>query len=232
MGQRIPAIFNWSGGKDSMLALHKILEEGIYEVRYLLTTVNDTFNRISMHGVRESLLIKQAESIGISLHQVRLPESPDMGEYERQMERHLTVLKSEGITHAIFGDIFLADLRAYRETKLSSLGFTAVFPLWERNTLNILEEFIELGYKTTVVCTQENLGEFCGRVIDLDFIKALPEGIDPCGENGEFHTFVYNGPLFKNQLQFSTGEKIFRTFPSPAGSADAVNGYWYIDLIG
>lgn len=231
MENPIPAIFNWSGGKDSMLALHQVLSDKQYDVRHLLTTVNERYNRVSMHGVRQSLLVKQAESLGIPLHQVSLPDSPEMGDYERLMEMHMAKLKIEGMTHSIFGDIFLEDLRVYRERKLSGMGFSAVFPLWKRDTKEILREFIGLGYRTLVVCTQENLGEFCGRVIDEVFIKDLPAGIDTCGENGEFHTFVFDGPLFSCPVEFSLGEKIFRTFPSPSGSNAPELGYWYLDLI-
>lgn len=226
------AIFNWSGGKDSILALHKVQEEGTFDVRYLLTTVNEVHNRVSMHGVRESLLIQQAESIEIPLYQLRLPDSPDMKEYEEHMRRHLTGLKTEGITHSIFGDIFLEDLKVYREAKLSEMGITAVFPLWKRDTAEIVREFISLGYQTIVVCAREGLEDFCGRVIDESFIADLPPGVDPCGENGEFHTFVFDGPAFKKRVDFTSGEKIFRTFPSPLGEDDQTTGYWYIDLIG
>lgn len=225
----IASIFNWSGGKDSCLALHYILQNPHFDVRYLLTTVNEAYNRVSMHGVRESLLIQQANSLGIPLYQVRLPEMPDMATYEQEMNKHLTLLKNQGITHSIFGDLFLADLKAYRETKLAEIGIMAEFPLWERNTTAVLKEFISLGYQTIVVCAQQGLEDFCGRVIDEHFIEDLPEGIDPCGENGEFHTFVFDGPLFKKPLDFILEEKIFKTFPSV--SEEAEQGYWYIDLI-
>lgn len=231
MKNKIPAVFNWSGGKDSMLALDQVLKEGKYDVRYLLTTVNDAYNRVSMHGVREALLIQQAKNIGIPLYQLRLPDSPDMQDYEESMHDHLSRLKTEGITHSIFGDIFLEDLRAYRENKLSEIDLTAVFPLWKRDTAEVLKDFISLGYQTLVVCAREGLGDFCGRVIDERFIADLPTGIDPCGENGEFHTFVFDGPVFKNRVDFTLGEKIFRTFPSPVADSDQTTGYWYIDLI-
>lgn len=225
------AIFNWSGGKDSMLALHQVLKQGQYEVRYLLTTINQAYNRVSMHGVRESLLIRQADSIGIPLYQLRLPENPDMKDYEEAMGYHLKELKSQGISNSIFGDIFLEDLKAYRETKLAEIGLKAVFPLWKRDTTDILKEFISLGYKTMIVCAAKGLEDFCGRIIDESFIADLPHGVDPCGENGEFHTFVFDGPLFKNRVDFTLGKKIFRTFPSPVGDPDQTTGYWYIDLI-
>lgn len=225
------SLFNWSGGKDSTLALHYILQNENFDLRYLLTTVNETYNRVSMHGVRESLLITQANSIGIPLYQIRLPESPEMSVYEENMQKHLTLLKAGGITHSIFGDIFLEDLKAYREARLAEIGIKAVFPLWKRDTTAILNEFISLGYKTIVVCAKEGLEDFCGRVIDNNFIADLPPGIDPCGENGEFHTFVFDGPIFKNPIDFTVGEKIFKTFPSPSGDTKKPAGYWYIDLI-
>ena len=225
------SLFNWSGGKDSTLALHYILQDRNFDVRYLLTTVNETYNRVSMHGVRESLLIAQASSIGIPLYQIRLPESPEMGVYEEHMRKHLLLLKARGITHSIFGDIFLEDLRAYREKKLAELEMKAVFPLWEKDTTEILMEFISLGYQTIVVCAKEGLEDFCGRVIDHNFIADLPAGIDPCGENGEFHTFVFDGPIFKEPIGFTLGEKIFKTFPNPSEDTAMPVGYWYIDLI-
>lgn len=225
------ALFNWSGGKDSTLALHKVLEEKELAVNYLLTTLSDAYNRVSMHGVREELLVAQAESIGIPLYQVRLAESPQMDEYEKTMERHLNKLKLEGIATSVFGDIFLEDLKIYREKKLSEIGMEAVFPLWKKDTRAILKEFLALGYKTVVVCAQRGLETFCGRVIDENFIDDLPEGIDPCGENGEFHTFVFDGPLFKHPVDFVTGEKVYKTYASPSGSTDEPAGYWYIDLV-
>lgn len=225
------ALFNWSGGKDSTLALHRVLEEKKLAVNYLLTTLSDAYNRVSMHGVREELLVAQAESIGIPLYQVRLAESPQMDEYEKTMELHLNKLKLEGITTSVFGDIFLEDLKIYREKKLSEIGMEAVFPLWKKDTRAILKEFLALGYKTVVVCAQRGLETFCGRVIDENFIDDLPEGIDPCGENGEFHTFVFDGPLFKHPVDFVTGEKVYKTYASPSGSTDEPAGYWYIDLV-
>nr|WP_121269187.1 diphthine--ammonia ligase [Pedobacter schmidteae] len=226
------SLFNWSGGKDSTLALHHVLQDKAFDIRYLLTTVNDTYNRVSMHGVRESLLIEQADSLGIPLYQIRLPESPDMSTYEQHMHRHLIQLKTEGINHSIFGDLFLEDLKTYREKKLAEIDLIAVFPLWKRDTTEVLKEFISLGYKTIVVCAREGLEDFCGRVIDETFLADLPDGIDPCGENGEFHTFVFDGPIFKHPIKFELGEKIFKTYPSPTADTANPAGYWYIDLIG
>lgn len=225
------SLFNWSGGKDSTLALHYVLQDKSFDVRYLLTTVNETYNRVSMHGVRKSLLDEQAESLGIPLYQIGLPESVDMKAYELQMHKHLLILKSRGITHSIFGDLFLEDLKNYRENKLSEIGMKAVFPLWKRNTTEVLKTFISLGYQTVIVCAKAGLEEFCGRIIDESFIEDLPPDVDPCGENGEFHTFVFDGPIFKKPVNFTLGEKLFKTYPSPDGQTEETTGYWYIDLV-
>ncbi|MFA6277181.1 MAG: diphthine--ammonia ligase [Pedobacter sp.] len=230
MPKQIPAVFNWSGGKDSTLALHHVLQQKLFDVRYLLTTVNSSFNRISMHGVREALLIEQANSLKLPLFQVRLPELPDMEIYEKTMFEHVSNLKAEGITHSIFGDIFLEDLKVYRENQLAKIGMEPVFPLWKRDSLALVKEFIDLGYKTIAVCAQDGLQDFCGRIIDHSFLNDLPKHIDPCGENGEFHTFVFDGPMFSKPIDFSLGEKLYKTFPSP-NQDEKESGYWYIDLI-
>ena len=233
-------IFNWSGGKDSTLALHYALQDPTIEIRYLITTVTEKYKRVSMHGVREALLIKQAESIGIPLYQIRLGEMPDMETYDSTMNHHLSKFKEEGITHSIFGDIFLEDLRTYRENKLAEIGLKAIFPLWKKDTQYLIEEFLDLNYKTIIVCTQQNLEIFCGKVISLDLIRQLPADIDPCGENGEFHTFAFEGPIFRNKITFTTGEKVFRTYNAPSKttanedspcSTTALSGFWYIDLL-
>ena len=239
MGVKKRCIFNWSGGKDSTLALHYALEDPTIEICYLVTTLTAEFNRISMHGVRESLLIKQAESIGIPLYQIRLGEMPTMEHYDETLGMHLSKLKAEGITHSIFGDIHLEDLRAYRETKLEEIGLKAIFPLWKMDTRLLIQEFLNLNYKTIIVCTQQNLEMLCGKVISQDLIYNLPPEIDPCGENGEFHTFAFEGPVFKQKIDFALGEKVFRTYRAPANPDSAaqdgrdtssLSGFWYIDL--
>jgi uncharacterized protein (TIGR00290 family) len=227
--RNIPAVFNWSGGKDSTLALHYILHQRKFKVIHLLTSVSDAFNRVSMHGVRECLLIEQANALGLSLIQLRLPEMPDMETYEQAMYKQLDGLRAEGIEYAIFGDIFLEDLKVYRERQLDRVGMKAVFPLWKLDSLALVTEFIRLGYKAIVVCAQERLKDFCGRVLDESFLNDLPSDVDPCGENGEFHSFVFDGPLFKQKIKFELGEKVFRTFPS-SNEDDKPTGYWYIDL--
>lgn len=230
MSNRKKAVFNWSGGKDSTLALHYILQQNEFEISYLLTTLNESFNRIAMHGVREELLLAQVESLKLKLLQVRLPEMPSMEVYERIMGNQLCKLKEEGISHVVFGDIFLEDLKVYRESQVSQLGLSTVFPLWKGDSLELVRDFIELGYKTIVVGAEDGLQEFCGRVIDHQFLDDLPNYVDPCGENGEFHTFVFDGPIFEKPIDFTIGEKLFKAFPK-LDQEDLPTGYWYVDLI-
>jgi len=233
------AIFNWSSGKDSALALYKILQEDEFEIVALVTTINEKYNRVSMHGIREELVAKQAESIGIPLIKIYLPESPSMEEYNLIMNEHLIRLKSEGITHSVFGDIFLEDLRVYRETKLEEVGMEAVFPLWKKPTEKLISEFIGLGFKTIVTTVNESHlnKDFVGRILDDKFINDLPKKVDVCGENGEFHTFTYDGPLFRFPIAFELGKTIRKTYPKPKTTEDEKSsefdqyGFWYVDLI-
>ena len=220
---------NWSGGKDSALALHRVLQAGEYEVKYLLTSVNSHWQRISMHGVRRSLLQKQAEAIGIELLEIMLPESPSMEVYESELNKTLDRLIAGGVTHSIFGDIFLQDLRDYREEQLRRKNLQAVFPLWRIPTVELIEEFIELQFKAVIVCAnaKELTEDFCGRPIDHSFIADLPAAVDVCGENGEFHSFVYDAPFFKQPIAFEKGETVFRQFESASLSA----GFYYCDLL-
>lgn len=230
------AIFNWSSGKDSALALYKILKEEKFEVTSLLTSINKEFQRISMHGVQVSLLEKQAESLGFPLIKMELPKEPTMEEYRELMSKTMNDLKSQGITHSIFGDIFLEDLKKYREDQLRSIGMEGVFPLWKINTTDLIREFLDLGFKTIVTCVNETYLDksFAGRIIDEDFIKDLPENVDVCGENGEFHTFTFNGPIFKNPVEFEIGEIVKKTYPKPKSdenSEDDEYVFWFCDLI-
>lgn len=240
--KKIKSIFNWSGGKDSSLTLYHILREGKYDVKALMTTVNTKHDRISMHGVRRELLYAQGKSIGIPVKEIRLPEMPSMSAYDEIMKNALTDLKKQEITHSIFGDIFLEDLREYRENKLNEVGLKGYFPLWKRDTTELVHEFIDLGFKTVVVCAKsELLGEdFTGRVIDKNFLKDLPNGVDPCGENGEFHTFVFDGPIFKEPIKYTLGEKVFREYKAPENKEDKCfsnsdnrkpSGFYFCDLI-
>ena len=216
------AFFNWSGGKDSALALYKTFQLKKYHVQYLLTNVNAVHDRISMHGVQRSLLEAQAASIGISLQTIELPEQPTMIEYEQTMMNKMQQLKLAGCTTAIFGDIFLEDLKLYREQKLKEVNIECVFPIWKMSTQDLIKEFIDLGFKAIVVCINENYLDksFCGRLIDESFINDLPANVDVCGENGEFHSFVFDGPIFKNPIKFSKGDIIRKKYEAPKGIDD------------
>ena len=211
------AFFNWSGGKDSALALYHAQKTGACAIKKLLTNINGKHRRISMHGVREELLEQQAESIGIPLQKIILPEEPSMQEYEEVMKENLQVLKKERFSHAIFGDIFLEDLKHYREQQLATIGLTAVFPIWKRNTVELIHEFIDLGFKTILVCIKSDLlpKEFAGRIIDKEFLKDLPKNVDACGENGEFHSFVFDGPIFSKPITFEKGEIVYKEYTAP-----------------
>ncbi|WP_421150092.1 diphthine--ammonia ligase [Seonamhaeicola sp. NFXS20] len=229
--------FNWSSGKDSALALYHLLQNENYTVDELITTVNSHYNRVSMHGLRNELLQAQTNAIGIKSSFIELPEMPDMATYETIMNKTISRLKNEGFTHAAFGDIFLEDLRTYRENQLAKQGFKAVFPIWKRNTKELLNEFLDLGFKTIVVCANSKYfnKDFVGTVINKDFIKNLPKGVDPCGENGEFHTFCFDGPIFKNPINFEMGDKVYREYTNPkTNNSDCESdnyGVWYCDLI-
>ncbi|MCG8321728.1 MAG: diphthine--ammonia ligase [Cytophagales bacterium] len=235
------AIFNWSGGKDSALALHRVLQQGDYEVGRLLTSINTHHQRISMHGVREKLLEQQAESIGIPLQKLQLSEEPDMDQYNQIMQKMMETFKKEGYRHAIFGDIFLEDLKKYREDKLNLIGFSGHFPIWQEDTRTLIRKFLDLGFKTILVCIKSEVLDksFAGRIIDEQFLKDLPQNVDPCGENGEFHTFVFDGPIFRHPISFDIGEKVYREYKSPEDDKKddgeehhkKTMGFWFCDLI-
>jgi len=240
------AIFNWSGGKDSSLCLHRLLLSGDYEISYLLTTVSEKYQRISQHGVRVDLLETQAQRIGIALHILSMPDTPTMEAYNSVMERTLQGFKDIGITLSIFGDIFLEDLRTYREERLASIGFKGVFPLWKIPTKQLADEFIDLGFKAVIVCIDERHLDksYVGREFDNQFLDDLPENVDPCGEHGEFHSFVYDGPIFSKPVEFKKGKVVYRKYTPPKSvdiddpcAANTVNpqhittGFWYCDLL-
>lgn len=228
-------IFSWSGGKDSALCLYKVLQDKRYEVCYLLTTLNGNLKRVSMHGIAEAELDAQAESIGIPMKKVYVYEASNE-EYERQMHALLTAVKEEGIHTVVFGDIFLEDLRRYREEKLSTLNMKAVFPLWKRDTNELVTEFIGLGFKTLTCCVNDAYlnAAHCGQLIDAAFIESLPDLVDPCGENGEYHTFCYDGPVFKTPLQVNVNDVIYKPLDKalqhPDKNGRSPQGFWYADI--
>lgn len=228
----IKSIFNWSGGKDSALALYHVLKDRDYSIESLITTINQDKDRISMHGVRRTLLKKQAESLEIPLHEVLLSEMPSMEEYGNKMRTMFNKFKEQNISHSIFGDIFLEDLRAYRDKNLVEIGMQAHYPLWNIDTYKLFNEFITLGFRAIIVCVNiKYLDEFyLGRELDHGFLNELPANVDPCGEHGEYHTFVFDGPLFNVPIDFTLGEKVFKSYEfSQQGNHDS--GFWYLDLL-
>ena len=207
------ALFCWSGGKDSAFALHEILASADgFTVASLLTTVTEDYDRISMHGVRTILLEEQSDSLGLPLRKVTIRKDCTNDDYDLRMSEVLEEFKQRGVTSVVFGDIFLEDLRACRENNLAGLQMTAVFPLWKRNTSLLAESFISAGFKAIITCvdTKSLDASFTGREYDDRFLADLPSSVDPCGENGEFHTFVYAGPIFDRRIRVAKGEIVLR----------------------
>jgi uncharacterized protein (TIGR00290 family) len=214
------AIASWSGGKDSALALYETQKH--YDIVALLTTVTEGYDRISMHGVRTSLLERQAESLGYALQKVIISPTCSNDEYEAKMRVALERYRNACVTSVICGDIFLEDVRRYREEKLFTVGLKGVFPLWKRDTTKMAHQFIKLGFQAVLCCVDTNvLGEdFAGRLYDENLLTELPPGVDPCGENGEFHSFVFDGPNMKKPVDCGTGERVLRE-----------NRFCYCDLV-
>lgn len=212
MKNRTPILISWSGGKDSSLALHEIQKKGKYEIVALITTVISAYDRVSMHGLRSVLLELQAESLNIPLKKIFISKNAENDEYESKFNEELYRFKQTGLNQVIFGDLFLEDIKKYRENLLGNVDMKCLFPIWKRDTTKLAQEFINTGFKAITVCVDSNvLGEkFAGREFDYDFLKDLPEGIDQCGENGEFHTFVYDGPIFNRRINHKRGEIVLK----------------------
>ena len=225
------ALMSWSGGKDCTLALYHFIQNSGKKPDGMLTAYNTKFNRVTMHGVPIELIEAQSEALGVPLFTLSLPEEVTDELYEELLLNKLEELIYKGFDEVIFGDIFLEDLRDYRIRQLDQVGLKYRFPVWGRNTSELIEEFISLGFKTMIVSINGTVlsADFSGVIINDSFIKKLPAGVDPCGENGEFHTFVYDGPIFRNKIPFQKGETIERKYISPVdGSAVS---YWFTDLI-
>lgn len=221
------AYFNWSSGKDSSLALYKSLTE--YDIATLYTSINSETQRVSMHGIKLDLLKKQAESIGIPLTILSLAPTHSLEDYEKELLTSLNRFKKENINTAIFGDIFLEDIKNYRMERLEKVGISAVFPIWKMPTENVIGELIDLGFKAVVTCIDNSVLDksFVGRIVDKDFINDLPTNVDVCGENGEFHTFVFDGPIFSKPIKFEIGEKVYKEYEDN----NKTYGFWYCDLV-
>jgi uncharacterized protein (TIGR00290 family) len=213
----------WSGGKDSAMALYETMNAGRYEVLALLTTVTQDYDRIGMHGVRSSLLKQQTESLGLKSEVVLITKDASNAEYELSMGKTLSAYRSKGVLSVVFGDIFLQDLRKYREERLSIVNMNCIFPIWNMDTNQLARKFIGAGFKAVTTCVDTKvLGkEFVGREINEEFLSVLPKSVDPCGENGEYHSFVFDGPIFRKPVSISLGEKVLRD-----------DRFYFCDLIG
>ncbi|MCZ6527924.1 MAG: diphthine--ammonia ligase [Candidatus Dadabacteria bacterium] len=205
-------LISWSGGKDSSLALYEIQKSRDYEVAALITTITSDYDRVSMHGLRTILLDEQASSLNIPLEKIFISKNASNDEYESRLKEVLLKYKQLGIRDVVFGDLFLEEIKKYREDLLGKIGMECVFPIWKKDTAKLALEFIDAGFKAVTVCVDSKaLGEeFAGREFDEHFLDDLPKTIDPCGENGEFHTFVYDGPIFKNPIDHELGEIVLR----------------------
>lgn len=197
-------VVSYSGGKDSTLALYRLIQSGEWEIDSLLTTVTENVERTSIHGVRQTLLDEQAQSIGIPVRKIHIPEKCTNETYENIMGDAVNQMVQDGVTHMMFGDIHLKDVKEYREKMLKDTPLQPVFPLWGEEPKHLIDEFISLGFKTIVTCvdSQQLDPSFVGRVINQTFLNELPENVDVCGENGEYHSFVFNGPIFQKQIDF------------------------------
>lgn len=230
---KIKTYFNWSSGKDAALALYYLQQNDQYKVSKLVTSVNSYYNRVSMHGLRRAMLEKQTEALQLPLALIELPENTNMDIYNKIMAESTDALKNEGYTHAAFGDIFLEDLKAYRDNQLSKTNLTGVYPLWKKNTKTIMQEFLNLGFKALIVCASAKYfdKDFVGKIITKELIASLPEEVDVCGENGEFHTFCFDGPIFKQKVDYKLGEKTYKEYPNPEVNNQDKCGFWYVDIL-
>lgn len=221
-----PAAMFWSGGKDSALALHRVLRDGKYQVRCLIVTTNKETGRVSMHGVRTSLIEQQAKALDIPVRWMEVPSANNHGTYEEELKTTLAWLKTQGVRHVIFGDIFLEDLREYRDRFLTEANMEGVYPLWGEGTHALAQEVIVMGIYTMIVCVDGSKlhSSFAGKVFDELLLNSLPKNIDPCGENGEFHTFVFDAPYFEEPIRVVKGALVTKKY---AGSE---NDFWFLDI--
>lgn len=228
----LKAALFWSGGKDAAASLHRVGAENVYEVCYLITTLNAEYHRISMHGVRETLLDRQAMAIGIPLMKMRVSKATNE-DYEVQFAVMMAALRQEGIQYIIYGDIFLEDIRSYREKLLQQHGLTGVFPLWKLDSQQLIQSFLKSGFRAVICCVHATAlsGSFAGKEISEKLVAEFPPEVDACGENGEYHTFVFDGPIFHKKVDFVIGENVFRPLEIKSKEAVDVEGFWFVDLM-
>lgn len=224
----------WSGGKDAAYALYKMQNDypGI-EIKYLVTTISEEHRRVSMHGIREELIERQAEAAGVPLYKMLVPNIPDNQVYEIRLKQIFDALKQQGIETVVFGDILLEDLKAYREKLLQDAGLKGLFPLWKKDTRSLIADFTASGFQALTCCVDSvPLNEdFLGKTINPAFLRSLPANVDPCGENGEFHTFCFAGPVFSRPVPFALGKKEFHPMVIKMKNKEIEGGFWYIDLL-
>jgi uncharacterized protein (TIGR00290 family) len=220
---------NWSGGKDCTMALFKLKEQK-QQVDFLFTTLSSETKRVSMHGTSKELITRQAMALNMHSRKLYLPKEVNMEVYGKHIAHEMKLMQARGINIAAFGDIFLEDLKQYREQQLAEIGMKAVFPLWKQDTKTLINEFIDKGFKAIIVCVNAKKLDksFVGRTIDKAFINDLPSDVDVCGENGEYHSFVYDGPMFANSVNLELGETVLKHYPSSDGSHDS--DFYFLDV--
>lgn len=227
------AVVFWSGGKDAAMALHKANQDSQMQVVGLVTTLNKESNQTAGHKISEAVLDRQAIQTGLPLHKMWVNEMPDNIEYENELLKIYSRLRNEGISTVIYGDIFLQEIKTYREDLLHKAGMTALFPLWQIESGVLMNDFIESGFKAITCCIDHAVLDerFLGKELDIRFLENLPEGVDPAGENGEFHTFCFDGPVFKNAVEFEIGTTCFESFEIKSIMQTVRNTFAYIDII-
>jgi uncharacterized protein (TIGR00290 family) len=229
--EKIPAAFSWSGGKDSALALYRVLRDDAYDVRALFTTFHGSNKRVSMHGIHESLVIEQAKSLGIPLVKAYLQDPTNIA-YEKTMRTQFEKFYQKGITTILYGDIFLKDLRRYREQLVDGMGISCAFPLWGENTHQLMEEFLDLRFKT-ILCSLDAAKlpkRLAGALLTHAMVRSFPADVDPCGENGEYHSFCFDGPVFNQTVRYQTGKTVLKTYPAPDQTSQAMK-FWFYEIL-
>jgi len=224
-------VLNWSSGKDASFACYLLKKDKKYNISSLLTSVSVQYDRVSMHGTRIEILEKQAELMGLSLEKIRIPEHADMETYNKTMQHALQKFIEKDIKTFAFGDIFLEDLRKYREAQLAKIGAKAIFPLWKMDIKSLVEQVEDAGIVAKIICVNDQYldKEFLGKTINRQLLNDLPANVDPCGENGEYHTLVIDAPFFKEKLQVFEGEVVYKKYPSEDGNWDS--GFYYLDMV-
>lgn len=224
------AYLNWSSGKDAAFALYRATQSGLWDVQTLFSVVKKGCSKLAMHEISVELLKKQAEAIGIPLTILHLDVSDPTAAYKAAMQRQMEQFKAQGISASLFGDLYLEELRKNRQRNCNTAGIKAVFPLWNLPGKAMMEEFLRLGFKAIVTCIDHAAldDSFVGRIIDAEFLQDLPSNVDICGENGEYHSFVFDGPIFKHPVQVRVRRKYWQDYPNPEGCA--VSRYWYVEL--